>query len=473
MKGAVLIIRIFRSDLHWGFLAQGLSIASGLLLLPVILHYLPTEEVGLWFVFMSLAGLAQLLELGFQPTIARNVAYVYAGAQKLSANGCIANTDNSPMNIELLQQLFAAAKKIYWRVSLGVLAVLVVIGSAYITTIIPQKMSLMQIILAWLAFASGYVINFYYGYFNGFLQGRGSVTESNKIIVASRVTMIILGCLFLVSGMGLIGLGIASLLSSVINRLLAGKFFWNKERAETAELAKVKVYAHNPLISIIWPNARKLGWVNLGAFLITRANVLIATSFLGLVEAASYGLTFQILTTFASLSTVVLNLKMPRISADQVSGRNNKILKNFGQSLVSGWLVFIICAGVLIVFGSVVLAMIGSKTHLLDTNLLALLSIIMFFEMNHSFFATYLTTFNEIPFVRAALISGVGVVMASVLAVSVFHLGVWGMVLAQGIVQAAYNNWRWPMMAMKRMGCSFLYLLKSGLNDLVGKVRHG
>ena len=59
------------SNLSWGFLAQGLNIGTGLLLLPMILRYLKPDEIGLWFVFMSLAGLAQLLELGFQPTIAQ------------------------------------------------------------------------------------------------------------------------------------------------------------------------------------------------------------------------------------------------------------------------------------------------------------------------------------------------------------------------------------------------------------------
>lgn len=463
---------LLHRDLHWGFLAQGLSVAAGLLLLPMVLHYLPTKEVGLWFVFVSLAGLAQLLELGFQPTIARNVAYVYAGAQKLTAEGYEVNPDNSSLNIELFQQLFAASKKIYFHVSLAALAVLVIIGSAYISTIISPDMSLFHIIMAWLAFALGYVINFYYGYFNGFLQGRGDVTAANKVIVASRVAMIILGCLFLAGGLGLIGLGIASLLSSVISRLLAGRFFWHEEITRSAELSKVRVSGQNPLMAIIWPNANKLGWVYLGAFLITRANVLIATSFLGLVEVASYGLTFQVLATFAGLATVVLNLKMPRINSHQMNGAHSEIMKDFGLSLVAALLVFGVCVLVLLVFGSEMLAMVGSKTHLLEMNLLVLLSLVMFLEVNHSVCASYLTTFNEVPFVKAALWSGVGIVILSMLAVSVFHLGILGMILAQGVVQLAYNNWKWPREAANKMGCTFFSIISVGFKGL-RRVSHG
>lgn len=453
-------------DIHWGFLAQGLSVASGLLLLPMILHYLQTEEVGLWFVFASLAGLAQLLELGFQPTIARNVAYVYAGAQKLDAHGFTPNTENTSLNIELLQQLFAAARKIYLGVALAALAVLVLIGSAYISTLLTPKMPMIHILMAWLAFASGYVINFYYGYFNAFLQGRGDITTANKVIVASRVTMIICGCLFLACGLGLLGLGIASLLSSAIGRLLAGKFFWDEKITEKAGLDKVQLSDHNPLVAIIWPNARKLGWVSIGGFLVTRANVFIASSFLGLAEVASYGLTFQILLTVSGVAGVMLNLNMPRLSGDQVKGRQERLLESFGKSLASAWLVFIICATFLILFGSEMLEIIGSRTNIFNTNLMVVFAVVMFLEMNHSLCAVYLTTYNEIPFVRAALASGLGIVIISVLLVTVWHFGVWGLVLSQGVVQVAYNNWRWPTAVAKKMNQSFGYVVANGFQGL-------
>src|SRR6266567_8101153 len=72
---------ISRRDIYWGYAAQLLNVGAGLILLPVVVRYFSPEDVGLWFVFITLAGLAQLLEFGFQPTLARNTAYVYAGAR--------------------------------------------------------------------------------------------------------------------------------------------------------------------------------------------------------------------------------------------------------------------------------------------------------------------------------------------------------------------------------------------------------
>lgn len=458
---------IRKSDIYWGFLAQGLNVASGLLLLPIVLRYLLPEEVGLWFVFMSLAGMAQLLELGFQPTIARNVAYVYAGAQKLDAYGYTqGSTEYAAINVNLLHQLFWTARRIYLGVALAAMLALGIIGSVYIATLLTPKMQISHIVSIWLIFSFSYVINFYYGYFNGFLQGRGDVTATNKIVIASRIVSILLASVLLVLGFGLAGIAIASLISSLIGRLLASRFFWYGAGAEMLGLADGKAVTVNSLLPIIWPNASKLGWVSLGGFLIARANVLIASSFLGLTEVASYGLTFQILLTISGIAGVILNLNMPRLTGDQVRDRRDRILESFGKSLASAWLIFIICSLLLVLLGGEMLEMIGSRTHLLSSSLMIVFAVVMFLEMNHSLCATYLTTYNEIPFVRAALVSGLGIVIISIVLVTVMHSGVWGLVLSQGVVQAAYNNWRWPAEAAKKMQHSFAYVITNGFKGL-------
>jgi hypothetical protein len=98
-----------RRDLYWGYAAQALNIGLGLIMLPAIVRHMATAEVGLWFVFITLISFAQLLELGFQPTISRNVAYIYAGAQKLSAVGLQEN-GNGVLNVVLLANLVEAAR---------------------------------------------------------------------------------------------------------------------------------------------------------------------------------------------------------------------------------------------------------------------------------------------------------------------------------------------------------------------------
>jgi O-antigen/teichoic acid export membrane protein len=274
--------------------------------------------------------------------------------------------------------------------------------------------------------------------------------------------------------MGLLGLGIASLFSSIIGRLVAGYYFWRDDRAETAALDKVVLFGHNhnPLILIIWPNAKKFGLVGFGAFLITRANLFVASSFLGLAAAASYGLTFQIMATISGIAGVLLNISLPKMNADQVRGNKEGLLYSFGKSLVVALFIFIACAVCLILFGSNLLGMIASHTQLLSKGILTMFSIIMLLELNHSICAACITTYNEVPFVHAALLSGAGIVILSILLLKVCHFGVLGLVLSQGLVQIFYNNWKWPMEVTKRLDSTYPSILTAGLKGF-WKLEHG
>jgi hypothetical protein len=159
---------------------------------------------------------------------------------------------------------------------------------------------------------------------------------------------------------------------------------------------------------------------------------------------------------------------MPLITTHQINNQHEKLLTVFGKSLAAGWSIYLLSMCMLLLFGNQILSIMGSKTLLLGTPLLATLSIILFLELNHSFCASYLTTLNEVPFVGAALISGVAIVTISIFAVSILQIGIWGMVLTQGIIQLAYNNWKWPQMAAKRMGYPFSTILATGFRELKG-----
>lgn len=65
---------VTRADLLRGHAAQALNVGAGLLLLPVILRNMSSEDTSLCFVFVALAGFAQVLEFGFLPTLTRNAA---------------------------------------------------------------------------------------------------------------------------------------------------------------------------------------------------------------------------------------------------------------------------------------------------------------------------------------------------------------------------------------------------------------
>lgn len=252
--------------------------------------------------------------------------------------------------------------------------------------------------------------------------------------------MVLLGSIFLLLNMGILSLGLASLISILIGRILLNYYFWRN--AKINKLYSNKKKEIQEMIFTLRHNAYRMGWVMLGSYLITNANILLASSFLGLEEVVSYILTFQLLIIISSISTTVYFLFLPKLNNNQFKGKTSKIIDGFALSLISAWLLFLIGASILLGFGNLVFDSIGSSTALLPFNISIVFTIIIFLEMNHSLCANLITTFNQIPFVKSALISGVLILTNSIFLVGILKIGVWGLILSQGIVQILYNNWK-------------------------------
>lgn len=440
-----MIKQISKRDLLWGYLAQFLNIGSGIIIVPVALKYLSTEDIGLWYLFIAIASLAQLVEFGFQPTISRMVSYVYSGASELKSEGVPDITGS--INYQMLYDLIESSKYIYRYVAFVVAVVLLIFGSLYLNTF--QAFKEKQL-FAWVLFTFATVINFYYTYFNGLMIGKGSQSTLYRITAISKVLMLITAIPLLVIDYGLISMALGTLVSIAFTRGFLYIYFNNKEQADIKALNEIKE-AKASYIKIVWLSAWKLGLTSIGAFLILRVNQFIVSSYLGLKVAASYGLTVQIIGIISSVSSMYFILNIPKITSLQ-SVRNREII----WRIVKKSYFFV---HVLYVFGCVALVLVGIpildflkvNTSLVPMNLLTVMLIMYGLELNHSISATFLTTLNQVPFLYSSIISGIFIVLVSLSIAKFTMFGVVGIVLGQLIIQALYNNWYWPFRVWKEL----------------------
>lgn len=449
-----------RADLIWGYSAQLLNIGVGVLLLPILVVTLNSEELGLWYVFMAMVSLAQLLEFGFQPTIARQAAYIYNGATEIKRSGLPATTQGQ-LNIDLLVNLIHSSRYIYRWIAILVAVLLWGMGSLYIYTL-NYTGDLTTAYTSWFLFASASVITFYFGYFNALLQGRGDITLVNKVIVASRVSYALLAIVLLLLKFSLLAIAIASLVSCLINRILIHRAFYN---ARNRFLKKST--STNNLNKILWTNTWRLGLVQFGAFLIQRGNMFIAATYLGLTVAASYGLTMQLSAIIITLANQLMALQLPKMNALQAAGNKPELKNLYSSSVLVAFILLISGFAVLTLLGEPILAFIGSHTKLINSQLLALLGVVLLLETHHSISATYLTTTNQVPFLKAALVSGFGVTLFSFALVYWGELGVTGLIIGQGLVQLCFNNWYWPKVAMQHLNITPLELVSRGYKSII------
>ena len=60
-------IKITKQDIMWNYAGSIFNIGMGIFVLPFVLKMLTTDELGVWYVFGSIAALITLLDFGFSP----------------------------------------------------------------------------------------------------------------------------------------------------------------------------------------------------------------------------------------------------------------------------------------------------------------------------------------------------------------------------------------------------------------------
>lgn len=464
-----MISEVKKRDLFWAYFSTALNIGVGIILLPITLHYLSAVEVGLWFVFVTLGSLSQIFEPGFNSTIARNIAYLLSGANTLLKHGfelSEATRDPRSTNINLLKDFMYVSRKIYkWMAFLAIIF-LMIFCSYYIYKIIPTESSATKVLFSWLFFSAGYVINLRSGVYIAFFQGRGEVSLANKVLILSRLALLFFSICFLMLGYGLIGVGIASLISSFLGFLLSIRFFQlhAKELASNSDVLEGGGF--KIIFRVIWHNASRIGVVTLSTFLIQRAGILLASTYLGLEISGIYSLSITICMMLAGISAVIFQVQIPHMNALQIASNKLRLRQIFGMLLIISSVIYISGLLLVVCIGNDLLNLMASSSRFLPFGQFLALGIIFFMELINGLAGSYLMTANKILFVKSNLISGVLIILLSYFSVSEFSLGVWGLILCHGVVQLSYNNWKWISISVEDLGGNFIGLLIDGKNEI-------
>lgn len=455
-------IKITKGDVVWSYIAQFFQVASGILILPYILHKLPADEIGLNYLMLTIGSMVALLDFGFTPQFARNISYIYGGAQELCKEG-VSIAEGNNINYRLLATMIGVAKKVYRYLSLLVLLVMLTVGSAYMYYITNGFSSVRNSFVIWIIYSFSTYFNIYYSYYNSLLVGSGKIMESKYAVIASRLVYIVLSIGFVATGWSLMGLCLANLIAPFFQRYISYSYYFTKDlQVKIAEVTPAPSEINN-LFGIIWFNAKKLGINFLGSYAINKMGMFVAGLYLTLQEIASYGLMVQLVTLIGTVSMMLFTTMGPKFSVYRVRHNETKLVQMFSMSMIVFFILFITSCIALIIFGPLLLAKIGSNSVLPTTCSLVLYCLVVMLEQNHSAFATIIVTGNDVPFVKAALLSGFVIVLLSFVSLQWLNAGILGLVISQGICQLAYNNWKWPKFVLDKMNMSYVKFLVVGV----------
>ena len=441
---------IGKREIAWSYVGTAFMIGAGVILLPFILHKMPQETVGIWNIFQTITALVLLLDFGFRPTFARNISYIFSGVKSLQRNGVAHTTSEAAVDYSLLKGTLLAMKRFYRWMALAVFALLATAGTAYFYYIL-QKYSgdRQDALIAWILLIAINCYNLYTFYYEALLTGKGYVKRAQQINMLGQAVYLALAIGLIYAGFGLTAIVASQLISTVIRRILTYRVFFTPELKANIEL--VEPQEPKAILSAISPNAIKIGLTQLGGFMVNKSAILIGSAFLTLEQVACYGITIQVMDILARCATVFYQSYLPKLAQCRAENDLNGLKRYYILCTGSLFAVYAVGSVAWIFLGNWALDIIQSQTHFVPTAMLMVMLLISTLEHNHAVSAGFIMADNKIPFFIPSLISGAATVLLLWIFLSPLQMGIWGLILAPGIAQLAYQNWKWPSVVIKEL----------------------
>jgi len=451
------MINIGKKDTILSYVSYTFGIISNIIILPLVLILLSTEEYGIWNIFISVQGLIYLLDLGISDVTSRYITYSYCGALKITKKGVPTTNKNGIPNYNLLFKIFFISKNIYNKIAFIGLIVSVFF-SFYIFYISKNIDNNIYIVIAWLIFALGFMVRLKYTYHNALLKGLGKIKEIQLVTIITFIFTIIIKIILLILGFGLLALSISSFISILINRFLiyyfVKKFIKKNNKKFLNTKTSTKKYEEKAIKHAIWYNSKRIGMVAISYFIQGQGTTLICSAFLSLSEIAMLGLTMQLIGVISNFASIPFNTFITQLNAYKVSRMYEKLKNLFSFVSVAMWSIYFVGIVFLLLINRFLIPNIEINTTLLPTHIIILLLIYKFIVLNHQKYTKFISVGNEQPYVKAYIISSIA---SLIVPIFIFKLsfGLAEYVISIMIIQIAYNSWKWPVVAFRIVDLKF------------------
>lgn len=447
-------INITKKDVFWSYVAKLFQIGSGFITLPLILHMLNAEEIGMNYLMMTISSMVALLDFGFSPQFGRNFTYVNSGAKVLLKEG-VEYKDSKDIDYHLLSVLLKTARFVYRRLSVICVVLMLTAGTGYIYYVTEGFRNVANSLPIWILFCFSTYFNIYYSYYNSLLTGSGRVAEANISSILSKSTYIIICISFLLLHFGLFAVVIANFVAPFVERFYSYHVYFTPELKSKLSIV-INSDEIKDAFQIIWYNAKKLGINFIGSYAINKSALFIIGFYLPLAIVGSYGLLLQLSSILQGFAQTLFLTFQPKFANYRVTGQNEPFKELMGLTIGIYLIVMIVGSVAVIMVAPPLLSLIGSKTALPNLAVVSLYLLAITLEGNHSQFASLIVTNNKVPFVKASIVSGFFILIFTILSLQYTKLSLLGVVIVQFAVQLAYNNWRWPKWILNEFNMSLI-----------------
>ena len=439
-------IQIDKFDIFWTYLSKFLRIGQGLILLPLILRYLPTDQIAIWALFSSITALVSVFDLGFSNVFSRDLTQILSG-KTISQTKIKGEVNNDTFDSSSLKKLLVIMKKFYKYVSLLLFCFLAILGTFYVYTIGKDVDNKYQLYFSWGFLIGSAMLNFFYNYLTIILESKGLIKETQKISVCGIFLSMFFAIIGVFLGWGLIAITLSGFVSVIFNRFFLYRLY-NKEIKSI--LPDIEFEFDISYFKEIWAVTYRVSIASISSIAIYRSGIIIISLFLPLKEAGTFAFSMNLAFILSEVSFMYFYTHLPQINSMVHHGNNIGLKKTLLSSIIMSIISLSFGGCVLIFFGNDILAVIGSNMNLIHGIPFAFVILILVLDHIQNMSTFILFSENKLDYMWPYAISS-GLIILTTLLFCKFSPSYFAVILPQLIIQLCYNSWFWPKQIFQKL----------------------
>ncbi|MDB4888430.1 MAG: hypothetical protein JWL61_285 [Gemmatimonadetes bacterium] len=432
--------RVWHSAVSWSFAVTALRAGGFLLILPLALRRLSPDELGLWYLFTSIAELCVFAELGLGLILGRSASYFMAGVERLPAFGLTLtqpNVETRVANLAGLAALLHFGRRFYVRTIAPIVVAMLTVGLGivlYKIRSLPGTQTLH--LLTYGVFALATVLSIAGGYWSQILVGIGQVRQGQGALLLGLVLNYAVAATCLLLGVGILSLA----LGQVVLALASVAFSRRQVLARLPGIASISGLEIQ--FGELWPSAWRSALTTFGANMCCQGTLFVSGIVCDLATTASYGLSLKLALVAQGFAGVWLAVRLPHIARARAAGDVSRAVELVKHSVLRCVLTYALGATAILIAAPRLLQFVRSRTPALPPPLLAGMLVMVGLDLLVGFHSAVIVSANRFPHLVIYLASGLATIaLATVLG---FAYGVAGIIAAPMLTQLACAYWWIP-----------------------------
>ena len=403
-----LILRIWNSPtlMTWSsFTTKSLSLV---LVLPLVLTRLNTEEIALWYLFSIIIGLQRLADVGFSPTFSRVIAYGMGGlstSELKDLRSIKYSAKSREPNWDTIEQICSTMQAIYLRLTVILILLLVTLGTWALLKPISTIADVTSGWIAWSIILLASTLTLLGNAYNSYLQGVNQIALLRRWEMLSSLGAIVTSLIVLLLSGSLLELVIANQSWLVLNILR------NRWLCRTIENGKFKRFTYKKIDPIVFQAVWSSAWRSgLGVFMsygLVQLSGIIYAQVGNASGVASYLLALRLIQTVRHFCQAPFYSKLPVLAKLRSEGNLKQQVNVAKRGMLLAYWTYVAGFIGLAIFVTPLLKLIGSNAEFVSPLLWSLMGLGMFAERYGAMHIQLYSTTNHIIWHIANGVSGV------------------------------------------------------------------